>query len=150
MDEVEALSRQVYIANRLKSQNYEIYDVVDKIHSAVHQNKQISFHYYEYNNEKNCVLRNKGERYQFSPYGLTWEDNRYYAIGFSVKHDKIVTFRAYRMSCVEIADCPCIPKSQDFDIGEFVKQTFRMYDAALFLVTLKCKNEIMNIFESVS
>lgn len=141
--QAEALSRQVYIANRLKSENDEIYNVVDKIHSSVHQNKQISFLYYEYDSEKNRVLRNNGERYQFSPYGLTWEDNRYYAIGFSVKHDKIVTFRADRMSCVEIADCPSIPKPHDFDIGEFVKQTFRMYDAALVSVTLKCKNEVM-------
>ncbi len=141
--QAEVLSRQVYISNRLKSENDEIYDVVDKIHSAVHQNKQISFLYYEYDSGKNRVLRNNGERYQFSPYGLTWEDNRYYAIGYSVKHDKIVTFRADRMSCVEIADCPCIPKPQEFDIGEFVNQTFRMYDAALVSVTLKCKNEVM-------
>lgn len=141
--QAETLSRQVYISNRLKSENDEIYDVVDKIHSAVHQNKQISFLYYEYDSGKNRVLRNNGERYQFSPYGLTWEDNRYYVIGYSVKHDKIVTFRVDRMSCVEITDCPCIPKPRDFDIGEFVNQTFRMYDAALISVTLKCKNEVM-------
>ena len=141
--QAEALSRQVYIANRLKSENDEIYDVVDKIHLAVHQNRQISFLYYDYDGTKKRVLRNNGERYQFSPYGLTWEDNRYYVIGFSIKYDKIVTFRVDRMSCVEITDCPCIPKPQDFDIGEFVNQTFRMYDAALVSVTLKCKNEVM-------
>ena len=33
--QAEVLSRQVYISNRLKSENDEIYDVVDKIHSAV-------------------------------------------------------------------------------------------------------------------
>lgn len=80
---------------------------------------------------------------RYNDYGLTWEDNRYYAIGFSVKHDKIVTFRADRMSCVEITDCPCIPKPLNFDIGEFVNQTFRMYDATLVSVTLKCKNKVM-------
>lgn len=141
--QADELCREIYLARRMKSDNEEIYDVVDKIHSAVRQQRQITFMYYEFDVEKNRVLRNNGERYQFSPYGLNWEDNRYYVIGFSVKYNKIVTFRADRMICVEIDDCSCIPKPQGFDIGKFVKQTFRMYDAALVSVTLKCKNEIM-------
>ena len=81
----------------MKSDNEEIYDVVDSIHSAVRQQKQIAFLYYEFDTDKKRVLRNDGERYQFSPYGMTWEDSRYYVIGYSEKHKKIVTFRSDRM-----------------------------------------------------
>ena len=139
----DKLNRQIYLSNRSKSGNEEIYDVVDKTHTAVNQNRQITFLYYEYDGEKKRVLRNNGELYCFSPYGMTWEDNRYYVIGFSVKHNKIVTFRADRMSSVEVSDCPNIPKPDGFDVAEFVKHVFKMYDDEIKTVTLKCKNEVM-------
>ena len=69
-----ALCREIYLARRMKSDNEEIYDVVDSIHSAVRQQKQISFFYYEFDMDKKRVLRNGGERYQFSPYGMFREN----------------------------------------------------------------------------
>lgn len=141
--QADELCREIYLAHRMKSNNEEIYDVVDSIHSAVRQKKQISFLYYEFDTEKKRKLRNDGERYQFSPYGMTWEDSRYYVIGYSEKHKKIVTFRADRMSSVEIMNYACVEKPDGFDMNEFVKQTFRMYDDKLETVTLKCRNEVM-------
>lgn len=139
----EQLQRQLYLSKRAKSDNEEIYETVDKTHTAVNRNRQISFLYYEYDSHKNRILRNNGERYVFSPYGMTWEDSRYYVIGFSVKHGKIITFRADRMSGVEVTDCPCFPKPDGFDVSEYVKRIFRMYDDKIKTVTLKCKNEVM-------
>ncbi|MBQ8301070.1 MAG: WYL domain-containing protein [Clostridia bacterium] len=111
----DKLSRHIYLSKRMKSDNEEIYDVVDKIHAAINSKHQITFLYYEYDSMKNRVLRNDGNRYQFSPYGMTWEDNKYYVVGFSVKHKKIISFRVDRMSD----------------------------DEPLVAVTLKCKNRVM-------
>lgn len=108
--QADELCREIYLARRIKSDNEEIYEIADKIHMAVRQVSQITFIYYGYNREKNRVLHNNGERYQFSPYGMTWEDGRYYAIGYSEKHEKIVTFRADRMSDVQITTALCVPK----------------------------------------
>ena len=141
--QADELCREIYLARRMKSDNEEIYDVVDKIHSAVRQQLQITFMYYEFDVNKSRVYRNNGERYHFSPYGMTWEDSRYYVIGFSEKHNKIVNFRADRMCNVNISSESCVAKPKGFDISEYVKQTFRMYGDKLETVTLKCKNEVM-------
>lgn len=139
----ERLCCHIYLSERLKSDNEEVYNIVDKVNTAVNLNRQITFQYYEYDIEKNKVLRNGGEHYVLSPYGMTWEDGRYYVIGFSVKHDKIITFRVDRMSSVEISEDVCTPKPDDFSIVDFVNKVFRMYDDEIVTVTLRCKNELM-------
>lgn len=139
----EKLCCHIYLSERLKSDNEEIYNIVDKVNTAVNLNRQITFLYYEYDVEKNKVLRNNGERYVLCPYGMTWEDGRYYVIGFSVKHDKIITFRVDRMSSVEISEDVCTPKPDDFSIVDYVNKVFRMYDDEIATVTLRCKNELM-------
>lgn len=141
--QADELCREIFLARRIKSVNEEIYEVVDAIHSAVRKQLQITFLYYEYNVEKQRVLRNDGERYHFSPYGMTWEDGRYYVVGYSEKHGKIVTFRADRISGVRITDELCISRPDGFDMSEFVKQTIRMYDDKLETVVLKCNNGVM-------
>ncbi len=137
------LCRHIYLSRRMKSDNEEIYDVVDKIHTAIHADKQITFLYYEYDNRKNKVLRNNGERYSLSPYAMTWEDSRYYVIGFSLKRDKVITFRADRMSEIKVTENICVPPPVDFKVADFVGKVFRMYDDKTVTVTLKCKNRVM-------
>lgn len=139
----DKLCCHIYLSERLKSDNEEIYKVIDNVNTAVSLKRQISFLYYEYDGEKNKVLRNEGERYVISPYGMTWEDGRYYVIGFSLKHNKIVTFRVDRMTGVEISESVSKPKPDDFSIADYVNKVFRMYDDEIVKVTLKCKNEVM-------
>lgn len=140
----DKLSRHIYLSKRMKSDNEEIYDVVDKIHAAINEKHQITFLYYEYDSMKNRVLRNDGNRYQFSPYGMTWEDNKYYVVGFSVKHKKIISYRVDRMSDVFVTDNLCVPQPDGFSVADYVGKVFRMYDdEPLVAVTLKCKNRVM-------
>ena len=48
----EKLCCHIYLSERLKSDNEEIYYIVDKVNSAVNLNRQITFQYYEYDVEK--------------------------------------------------------------------------------------------------
>lgn len=139
----DKLGCHIYLSERLKSDNEDMYGIVDNVNMAINHNRQITFQYYEYDVEKNKVLRNGGERYVLSPYGMAWEDGRYYVIGYSGKHGKIVTFRVDRMNGVEITDDVCVPPPDSFSITDFVNKVFRMYDDEIVTVTLRCKNELM-------
>ncbi len=138
------LGCHIYLSQRMKSDNEEIYSVVDAVNEAVNQNHQISFQYFEYDVQKNKVLRNDGEKYELSPYGMTWDDGFYYVIGYSLKHKKVVSFRADRMLNVEITNAVRVPETDDFNIADFVNKNLHMYSSdAVVKVTLKCKNELM-------
>ncbi len=137
------LCRHIYLSHRIKNDNESIYETIDRVHFAMGNNRQISFLYTEYDSQKNLVYRNNGKRYTLSPYGMTWEDGKYYVIGYSLKRDKIVTFRVDRMKDVNIDDIPIMPAPDDFDIAKFVKKMFRMYGEDTVKITLKCKNRVM-------
>ena len=51
------LQRNVFIFNRTKTENERIYYNVDQIHTAVLENRQISFQYTEWNLQKELVTR---------------------------------------------------------------------------------------------
>lgn len=142
--QVKKLKRNNYVSGRIKPNNEQIYYIVDTINDAINEGKQISFQYYEYTGLKEKVLKNKGEVYTVSPYHLVWNDDYYYVVGYSEKREKIVTFRVDRIaSQPDILSVDAVPAPEDFDIVEFTKQVFYMYDGEAVLVDLKCDNSLM-------
>ena len=142
--QVKKLKRNNYVSGRIKPNNEQIYYIVDTINDAINERKQISFSYYEYTGLKEKVLRNKGEIYTISPYHLVWNDDYYYVVGYSEKRKKIVTFRVDRIaSQPDILSADAVPVPEDFDIAEFTKHVFYMYDGEEVLVDLRCDNGLM-------
>ena len=138
------LKSNLYISERVKPLNEQIYYLVDNINTAINHGKQISFHYFHYDQYRKEVPNNDGKRYCFSPYFLVWNEDHYYAVGFSEKHQKITTFRVDRMKKVNILSADAVKKPDDFSLPKFTRQVFDMYDGAKETVTLLCKNDMMN------
>lgn len=80
--EATQLQRQVIIAGRVKTPNKSIYYNVDEIYSAIGSNRQITFHYFQWNVKKEQVLRRGGALYHVSPWCLVWDDEYYYLVGY--------------------------------------------------------------------
>lgn len=143
-EQIAKLKRNNYVAGRVKPDNEMIYYIVDTVNDAINEGKKISFQYYEYTGLKKKVLRNKGEVYTISPYHLIWNDDFYYVIGYSDKKKKIVTFRVDRITAPpEILSADAVPVPTDFDIAEFTRQVFFMYDGENVMIDLRCDNSLM-------
>lgn len=140
----EGLKRNIYISQRVKPMNEQIYYLVDNINTAINQGKQISFLYFHYNQYREEVPNNNGKRYHFSPYYLVWNEDHYYVVGFCEKHQRITTFRVDRMKSISILCSDAVPQPKDFNLPDFTRQVFDMYDGTKEKVTLLCKNELMN------
>ena len=91
------LKSNLYVSERVKPLNEQIYYLVDNINTAINRGKQISFRYFHYDQHRKEVPNNDGKRYFFSPYCLVWNEDHYYAIGYSEKHRKLGTFRVDRI-----------------------------------------------------
>ena len=78
------------------------------------------------------------------PYCLVWSEDHNYAIGYSEKYQKIGTFRVDRMKEVNILSADAAVKPTDFNLPEFTRRVFDMYDGETKKVTLVCKNDLMN------
>lgn len=138
------LKSNLYISERVKPMNEQIYYLVDNINTAINHRKQISFRYFHYDQHRKEVPNNDGKRYRFSPYFLVWNEDHYYTVGYSEKHQKIGTFRVDRIKEVNILTADVVERPTDFNLAEFTRQVFDMYDGSTETVTLLCKNDMMN------
>lgn len=139
-----ALKRNLYVADRVKPDNKMIYHIVDAINSAINEQKQISFQYYEYTGLKKKTLRNNGEVYVISPYHLIWNRDYYYVIGYSEKHQNVSAFRVDRIAKKpELLNKASLPVLEDFNLAEYTKRVFSMYGGPIETVDLRCKNGLM-------
>lgn len=141
------LKRQVYVNNRVKTDNENIYYNVDEIYSAIHKNRQITFQYYEWNVRKEKVSRRGGKQYQISPWSLTWNEENYYLIGFDETHDEI---RHYRVDKIKNISMTVLPRMggkqfQDFDAASYCRKTFGMYGGRDEMVTLRFPNYLAGV-----
>ena len=142
--QVESLKRNNYVFNRIKPSNEKIYYIVDRINDAINTYKKIAFQYYEYNEKKCKVKKNKGEVYVISPYKMVWNGDFYYVLGYSQKHEKIVTFRVDRIADTpDILDEDALPLPKDFDLQDYLQQVFLMYDGETKKVWLSCEKHQM-------
>ena len=83
------LRRQVYVSNRIKTMNESIYYTVDAIHNAISEDKKIRFQYFQWNVKMEMELRHGGAYYHISPWGLSWDDENYYLVGYDSDAGKI-------------------------------------------------------------
>lgn len=141
--EAKKLVARVYTSERIKTENSKLLYVVDKINEAIDTGKKIRFQYMEYNVDKELVCTNDGEWYENSPYAMLWNDDRYYLLGYSEKHNKVVTFRIDRMCVPQIMDEACTPMPEGFSVPEYANKSFKMFDGELQQVVLDCPNYLM-------
>ena len=140
----ESLKRNIYVADRIKPGNENIYSIVNAINDAINRSRKITFRYYEYTGLKKKVLRNNGEVYSISPYHMVWTGDYYYVVGYSNKHEKIVSFRVDRIADIpKIANIASEPAPANFDLPQYTRQVFGMFDGNTQLVDLRCDNSLM-------
>lgn len=146
--EAGQLQRQVYVANRIKTANESIYYVVDDIHRAIQNNRQISFQYLEWNLNRELVPRRDGKPYQVSPWALTCKDENYYLIAHDSEEDKIKHFRVDKMAKIQVLEETKREGAalfERFDIADYANKTFGMYSGQEETVTLLFENHLIGV-----
>lgn len=141
------LQRNVFIYNRPKTGNETIYYNVDKIHTAILENRQIQYQYAEWTVKKELIPKKNGAVYTVSPWSLTWDDANYYLIAYDEAADCMKHYRVDKMQRTRVIGQERVGKErfQDFDLVEFSKKTFSMYGGHDEEVTLQCGNELIGV-----
>ena len=139
----KALNRNIRATHRVKTDNKEIYYIIDTVNEAINKKRKIAFRYTEYDANAEKVLRNDGEVYELSPYALFWNEDYYYVVGWSDKHANVSVFRTDRLYKPEILAAKAVARPKGFKLEDYSKRIFEMYDGEPVEVSLKCRNEFM-------
>ncbi len=141
------LHRQVFITGRIKTMNESIYYNVDKLHEAIGSDSQIRFRYCQWNVKKKMELRRSGEWYQVSPWGLMWDNEYYYLVGYDDEEKKIKHYRVDKMLKISLTEERRLGREEfnAFDIPRYAKSLFGMFSGDLTKVTLEADNSMVGV-----
>ena len=145
--DADKLNRQVYVSSRIKTMNESIYYNVDMIHTAIIENVQITFKYFDWTPQKEKLYRHNGQTYRVSPWALCWDDENYYMLAYDAKAEMVKHFRVDKLSRISYTDfaregAKCF---KNFDLGQYSNQVFGMFRGELDSVTLKCHNRLAGV-----
>lgn len=144
-ENAKKLHRQVFITNRVKALNEQIYYNVDKLHDAISANKQITFKYFDLDVNKKRVYRKNGSVYTESPISLTWDDENYYLITYKPKCDSYTHYRVDKMEMIELTNEDRITSDKPFDLSAYTKTMFRMFNGEETDVSIQFENELVGV-----
>lgn len=141
------LHEQVFMENRLKAFNDEIFSNVETVYRAIARNQKIRCRYFEWNARKQRLLRKEGAYYTISPWALTWSDENYYLIAYDAEAEKIKHFRVDKMLEVSVLEEKREGERafSDFDMAVYSRQSFGMYGGESYNVRIRCDNSLASV-----
>ncbi len=146
--EAKSLQRQVYVTNRIKTDNEGIYYNVDDIHNAILNNKKIKFQYMDWAITKELKPRKNGQWYEVSPYALIWAEERYYLVGYSGNDEEIRHYRVDKIGKLEILNekREGMDNPGTFDVAAYSNKMFGMYGGTAESVTIGFPQKMTGVF----
>ena len=145
--DAQKLQRQVYVSGRIKAMNESIYYTVDAIHNAISENKKIRFQYFQWNVKKEMELRHGGAYYRISPWGLSWDDENYYLVGYDSDAQMIKHYRVDKMLNLRMIDERREGRDhfKKLDMADYAKKSFGMYGGKEQDVKMLVENHLAGV-----
>lgn len=142
--EKKKLQRQITVAGRVKSMNESIFYNIDAIYNAIDSRKKIRFEYCVWNMKKELIPNRKS--YCISPWGVAISNENLYLVGCN-EQEAVRHFRIDKMRRIDISEESRIGEAlfDDFNIAEYLKMQFEMYDGPKAQVKLRAENCMINV-----
>ncbi len=146
------IEKQVYIDNRNKCENENLFIIIDVLNTAIQNRKQVEVVY-----RRRKVVDGKRAQYEektmvINPYALIWSNDHYYLVGNYNKYDNLIHLRIDRLKNVKVLDSysrhfsEVSPYKTYFDIADYSNKHLSMFSGDIKPVELICNNDIIEDF----
>lgn len=131
--------------NTRKHTNETIYYTVGFIEDAIQRNKKIIFRYFDLDENGQKVYRRDGHHYVVEPVALVFNEDNYYLIVYSEKHDGTANYRVDRIDSVEIIDDPISDKARSLrrKVARYTEEAFKMFNGQPETITLRFTDKLI-------
>lgn len=152
--QLKKLLGKVYINNRVKCTNEQIYYHIDELSKAIENKNQIECEYQKRrSSQKVAATKDEIKTFVINPYALIWSDDHYYLVANNSKYDNLMNLRIDRIKSVRIIEgsvqrhFSTVPESSHyidyFDVADYSKTHFNMHSGEIVDLKLECKNELI-------
>lgn len=143
----DILKSNMVCFNTRKHSNETIFYSVGFLEDALLQQKKVIFRYFDLNEHGEKVYRRDGHHYLVEPVGLVFNEDNYYLMVYSAKHDGIANYRVDRVDAVEIIDEPITEKALQLrdSVSCYTEQAFKMYGGQPVEITIRFDAKLMGV-----
>lgn len=143
----EILKSNMVCFNTRKHSNEQIYYNVDTLERAIQNNKKVIFYYYNLDENGNKVYRRDHHHYVVEPIALVFNEDNYYLISYSSRHDGTANYRVDRMEAVEIVEEDICEKAISLrnSVSGYTEQAFKMYGGESVEVVLEFTDSLIGV-----
>ena len=149
--QAKTIENQVYVDNRPKCANENIYYNIDKLDRAIQNSRQVKIIYRKRKISERNTAEFEEKTHYISPYALIWSNDHYYLVGNNRNYSNIMITRIDRIKDVEILEnTPAInfsdvsPYREKFDSADYVNKHFNMFSGDPQEVELVCHNSLID------
>lgn len=148
--EQDELDRTVFGVNIAKANNESILRNIDTIQNAIRQDKQISFEYLQWNENKRLV-KNGDDLRIFSPWAFILANDRYYLYGYKNSNGKIEErcYRVDKLKNIQIIDVmhrDGRKEFKNFDASTYVSRRKEMFSGNEKKIAVRIKKYLVGAF----
>lgn len=141
----EILKSNMVCFNTRKHSNEQIYYSVDTLERAIQDNKKVIFYYFNLDENGNKAYRRDHHHYVVEPIALVFNEDNYYLVSYSARHDGTANYRLDRMEAVEIIDEDICEKAIALreSVSGYTEQVFKMYGGETVDVVLEFSDNLI-------
>lgn len=143
----DILQSNMVCFNTRKHHNESIYYNVDYLEDAIEQKKKVIFYYFDLNENGEKVYRNGHHHYVVEPIALVFNEDNYYMVCYSARHDNTANYRIDRMDAVEVIDEDICEKAIELrsSVDSFTEQAFKMYGGQPVDITIQFSDKLIGV-----
>ena len=141
----ELLQGNMVCFNTRKHSNESIYYNVNSLEDAIQRQKKVLFRYFDLDERGQKVYRRDGHRYVVEPVALVFNEDNYYLVVYSSRHDNTANYRVDRMDHVEVLSDAVSEKAISLrgGVAEYTEQAFKMYGGTPTDIVIEFDNQLI-------
>lgn len=144
------LHSQVYVDNRPKCKNEEIYYTINLLDEAINKSVKVSFTYTKRKITDEFKTAKEEKQFKVSPYALIWSDDHYYLVCNNEKYDNLMHLRIDKIKKLDLLDERSRHFSEvsdykaSFDSADYASKLFNMFSGEPKPIELICNNDVLD------
>lgn len=148
--QAKVLHSQVYVDNRPKCKNEEIYYTINLLDEAINQGVKVSFSYTKRKITDEFKTAKEEKQFKVSPFALIWSDDHYYLVCNNEKYDNLMHLRIDKIKKLEVLDEHSRHFSEvsdyktSFDSADYASKLFNMFSGEPKPIELICNNDVLD------
>lgn len=148
--QAKILHSQVYVDNRPKCKNEEIYYTINLLDEAINKSVKVSFTYTKRKITDEFKTAKEEKQFKVSPYALIWSDDHYYLVCNNEKYNNLMHLRIDKIKKLDLLDERSRHFSEvsdykiSFDSADYASKLFNMFSGEPKPIELICNNDVLD------